>query len=127
LTVSHPQREFTSLIVGRQGKKSVGVACLPRIEPAAALDHLSDLLDLFDEGLREPLPIYCKTSAAHAARLDARGEWESSYDFAKEDAEPEHVMVHGGVLPFLDVVGDPRFDELAQRLWAPLLAVETSR
>ena len=125
LSVSHPQREFTSLVIGRRGKQGVGVACLPRIQPNAAMERLADLVDLFDAGLREPLPIYCKTSAAHAAGLDARKEWESDWDFDREDSEPEHELVLGGRVPFLDVNSDPRFGDLARRLWTPLLDVET--
>ena len=66
--------------------------------------HLAVLVDLFDRGLREPLPLYCKTSAAYAAasppgsdgRAAAERQWESDRNFPEEDSEPEHQLVLGG-------------------------------
>ena len=112
-----------------------------------ALAHLAALADLYDRGMREPLPLACFSSAAYAvaaaggadAAAAARGEWESErYD--KEDREPEHELVLGGVRTFADVLAEaPRADETgdgweaaeparfgryARRLWAGLLACE---
>ena len=96
----------------------------------------------------EPLPLYCRTSAAWAAaaadgkdpdktRAAAVRAWESSFDYDKEDKEAEHVLVLGRVASFDDMLGragSPRPDEaawdptetsrfalLARRLWAGLL------
>ena len=76
---------------------------LPRLAPALALEHLAALVELFDAGMREPLPIACKTSAAYAQALHRGGdpvkaateEWESGWDFSNEDEEPEHELVFG--------------------------------
>jgi exodeoxyribonuclease V gamma subunit len=119
----------------------------PATRQAAALDHLETLLDLFRRGLSEPLPLYCKTTAAWAeasyrnkpARKAAAGEWTSAYQFPREDADPEHLLVLGGEVgfdPMVTLAGDPREDEagagwelsestrfgrLARRLWDGLL------
>ncbi len=98
--------------------------------------------------MREPLPIFCATSAAYAAAavagLDAEQagerEWHSDWRFEREDAELEHQLVLGGVWTFAelleiaprsDELGDgwasaepSRFGRLARRLWDGLLARE---
>ena len=99
--------------------------------------------------MREPLPLYCKTSAAYAAakparrRHKARDEWESDRagpDWIVEGRQPEHQLVLGGAVPFDQLLHDPpaagedgdgwaadetsRFGRLARRLWDGLLAVE---
>ena len=100
----------------------------------AALAALSDLAALYDLGMREPLPIYCDTSAAwaearHAGEPDAleraRRVWQSDPDspVPGEDGQAEHVLVLGGVAHF-DSVRTDRFDLLAVGLWTPLLERE---
>jgi exodeoxyribonuclease V gamma subunit len=99
-------------------------------------------VDLYDRGMREPLPLYCRTSAAYASGGDraARAEWTSEWNYTKEDAEREHVLVLGGVRSFDELLeaaprsdenGDGwdgsepyRFGRCARRLWDGLLAVE---
>ncbi len=160
LTASHPDRAWRAATVGRGARPgSVAIASLPplgsdppaRAERARAL--LRDLVDLRDRGLREPLPLYCKTSAAWAdARLRGRGrsshaaaqnEWESDWNRHGEDAEPEHRLVLGGTVSFGTLLENPvradetgpgwpadestRFGRYALRLWAPLLEVEEVR
>jgi exodeoxyribonuclease V gamma subunit len=110
------------------------IAPLGRVE---ALEELRVLVDLFDRGMREPLPLSCLTSAAFAVGGDARGEWVSDR-FDKEDKEPEHQFAFGGVQSFAELREAPprederwdpaeptRFGQYALRLWAGLLAHET--
>jgi exodeoxyribonuclease V gamma subunit len=87
---------------------------------AEALRQLSVLVDLFDRGMREPLPLYCKTSAAYAAavtagddgRAAAGTDWTSGWNFPKEDVEPEHRLVLSGTRTAAERVDEPpRADE----------------
>jgi exodeoxyribonuclease V gamma subunit len=98
--------------------------------------------------MREPLPLYCRTSAAWAvasaegkdpARA-AAASWVSEFRFDKEDKEAEHVLVLGGGLAFdamVECTGVPRAEEAAwdptessrfglyaRRLWGGLLEHE---
>jgi exodeoxyribonuclease V gamma subunit len=154
LTAADPERAYAAATIGRAGRSNVTIA---RIRPlaetaderrAAALEHLATLLDLHDRGMREPLPLYCATSAAYAqarakghdAPATAGDAWTSTYDFDKEDQQPEHQLVLGGVLTIDDVLRErPRPDEqgdgwdpaettrlgrLARRMWDGPLASE---
>jgi exodeoxyribonuclease V gamma subunit len=134
----------------------VAVASIPPLLPGAppderaarAHEQLEVLVDLYDRGLREPLPLYCETSAAYAgggraAETLARKAWTSSFGQApREDRDDEHVRVLGSIAPFDDVLApEPREDETgdgwtddptrlgryAHRLWDGLLAVEEVR
>ena len=113
LTASWPERPFAAATVGRgQRRDDVRTAW---IEPlgedagqrrAAARSELAILMDLYDRGMREPLPLFCATSAAYAdaarrgqdAFAAALKEWETEWDFDREDREAEHQMAFGGVL-----------------------------
>jgi exodeoxyribonuclease V gamma subunit len=80
----------------------------PETRQAVAVEHLETLVDLFRRGMREPLPLYCRTSAAWAASARqgqpaeraAAKEWTSAYRWDREDRDPEHVLVLGGELAF---------------------------
>jgi exodeoxyribonuclease V gamma subunit len=108
-------------------------------------------MDLYDRGMREPLPLFCSTSAAYAdaarrgqdAFAAALKEWETEWDFDREDREAEHQMAFGGVLTLAEVLGiapaedegadgwagseASRFGRLARRLWEGLLTREQVR
>ncbi len=136
LTAAHPDRAFEAATVGRHpGPARLLIA---RIRPPAdadrrawALERLGALVDLFDRGMREPLPLYCATSGAHAeaeaAGRDgasaARAAWTSAWNFDREDRELEHQLVLGGVLGFDELPG-AALAGYARRLWADLLAAE---
>jgi exodeoxyribonuclease V gamma subunit len=155
LTAADPERAFTAATVGRGGGSAS--AKVARIQPladdadgrhVAALGHLATLVDLYERGMREPLPLYCATSAAYAEAA-RRGEdaaaagteaWKSPWSFDKEDREPEHLLVLGAERTFDELLDEaPRPDEtgpgweaaettrlgrLARRLWDGLLASE---
>jgi exodeoxyribonuclease V gamma subunit len=154
-TATHPERGFTSATVGRAGGSAT--VTVARIAPFAgepehrrwlALEHLQALIELYDRGMREPLPMYCASSAAYARAASAgedaataAGEaWTSRYKFDGEDAELEHQLVLGGVRSVDDLLSEPphadergpgwqlsetsRFGRLARRLWDGLLSCE---
>jgi exodeoxyribonuclease V gamma subunit len=155
LTAAYPDRLFEAATVGRgRWPAPVTIAHIapfdgdPTTRQRVAYEYLEALLDLYDRGMREPLPLYCSTSAAYAesvrrggdAIAAARNAWESAWNYDKEDKEPEHLLVLGGVQSFDEVMAIPldlsdagigpdttdagRFSLYAERLWASLLSSE---
>jgi len=158
LTASWPDRPFEARTVGRarSNRHTISTATIAPLGPDAASRkaeadrHLRTLVDLFARGMREPLPLYCKTSAAWAesvalgkdAHRPAARTWESGFGVNNEDKNPEHELVLGGSLSFeamFDLAGTARADETgdgwdaddpsrfgryAARLWGQLLAHE---
>ncbi len=155
LITAHPERGLSAATVGRAGGGDdvrtaviAPVAASPDERRRVAVEELTTLIDLYDRGLREPLPLFCKTSAAYAAAAvsgqDAAAaadpEWTSSWNFDREDRELEHQLVLGGVRTFIELLeiapaedeagpgwatDEPsRLGRLARRLWGGLLTHE---
>jgi exodeoxyribonuclease V gamma subunit len=155
LSAARPERPFESLVIGRARadayQADVTVARIPPVgdDPdargAAALAQLAVLVDLYDRGMREPLPMACDASAAYAqaARAGHDGAdaaakaWTSTFDYPKEDRQPEHVLVYGRAISVSELLAaSPRDDEswypeesrrfgaYARRLWDGLLVRE---
>jgi exodeoxyribonuclease V gamma subunit len=115
---------------------------------ARALASLRKLVDVYDRGMREALPIACLSSAAYAAAAArganpvpaARRAWESTWKFDHEDREPDHLLVLGGERSLDELLAEPprageagdgwdasettRFGRYARRVWDDLLACE---
>ncbi len=155
LTAAHPERGVSAVTIGRgagaaRGAPRIEVATLPAFEggPEAcrkrALGELARLVDLYDRGMCEPLPLYAKTSEAYAvaARADrsVRSEcaktWNADGFSFGEGGEPEHRLVLGAGASVGDLLAEParphetgegwgtdpsRFGRFARRLWEPLL------
>ncbi|HSE07808.1 MAG TPA: exodeoxyribonuclease V subunit gamma [Nocardioidaceae bacterium] len=147
LSVGHPDESWTAHALGR-GRAGTTRAL------SGPLDHraetwLRDLVDLYDRGMREPLPLPMKTACAYAeasytkrrgANTDpvwkARKEWESDpyspTGIPGEDADLPHVQVFGHGAPLERLMTPPgpdeswndephRLGQYAWRLWQPLL------
>jgi exodeoxyribonuclease V gamma subunit len=156
LSATFPERPFEACTIGRSQNDRFTITAA-RVGPLGsdmvtrrdiAVRHLSVLVDLFGRGMREPLPLYCKTSAAWAEakagqkepKSLASGAWASGFKVTKEDGDPEHALVLGTGMSFDEVLscsGTPRPDEAdwepseltrfgvyAHRLWGGLLAHE---
>jgi exodeoxyribonuclease V gamma subunit len=150
LTVSHPDREWRAVAVGR-GTQSPRRSVLGPLPLSTAEAALIELVDLYRAGLLAPLPLPVKTSALYAfprekggraqsARTVAAKEWVGDR-YPGEQADAEHVLVYGPAAPFSVLTdqrpapdeGGPgwpedetdRFGLLARRLWGRLLDSET--
>jgi exodeoxyribonuclease V gamma subunit len=131
-----------AITVGRSGDRARTSTITAPADPVAAL---ADLLDLYDRGMGEPLPMAVKTSWAYAGeRLDgrpperaldtARKEWNRESGGEREDRS--HQYVWGDKPAFEQLVaavpGDgeqwggevTRFGALACRFWTPVRAAE---
>ena len=82
----------------RHGSASGGAGC-----PAGAVDLLTDLVAIYDEGRRTPLPLPPKTSFAWAEAKHGHGDpersagfkWRSNDRYPGEDAEKANVRALG--------------------------------
>jgi exodeoxyribonuclease V gamma subunit len=137
LTASHPQRPFEAVTVGRVAAggdrhAATTVARIPRLDPETARAHLATLVELYDHGMREPLPLACMTSAAYATAVHhgrdpakaAAKAWTTEWNFPREDADLEHQLVFGGTLTYPELCTRDGFSDHAQQLWAGLLGAE---
>ena len=122
LTASAPERPFASATVGRgQGRGDVRTAWIAPLgdDAAARLANgeaeLAVLIDLYDRGMREPLPIYARrrppTPQAWRRRagrpvLPRARSGRPSWNFEKEDREPEHELVLGGVRTLAELLDE---------------------
>jgi exodeoxyribonuclease V gamma subunit len=161
LSASRPELPVAAVTIGRgrrrRGEQLIRVSQIPPLagDPGTrrslAVSALCSVMELFDQGMREPLPLFCVTSSAWAearragsdhddAAAMAREKWEGSYSIPGEHADPEHVLVLGRRYPFESVLrhspglkerapgwvdSEPhRFGRLARYLWEPVLLVE---
>jgi exodeoxyribonuclease V gamma subunit len=162
LSAAQPELPFEAVTIGRAEKYSRRLVTVSRIGPlgtdatsrkVVAEAQLRTVVDLFRLGMREPLPLYCKTSAAYASAREkgaddaddvARKEWESTQrGWNNEDKDDEHLFVYGDV-SFKELVRlsgradeaglahftppeSSRFGQYARLLWSGLLEHETLR
>jgi exodeoxyribonuclease V gamma subunit len=162
LSAACPDRAFEAVTIGRAQKYSRNLVTVSHMGPLGpdsasrkrvAEEHLRAVVDLFHLGMREPLPLYCKTSAAYAAAREAGADdaddvakkaWETTQrDRTNEDEDAEHLFVLGE-LSFKDLVSlsgradedglarftppeTSRFGLYARLLWSGLLDHETVR
>jgi exodeoxyribonuclease V gamma subunit len=120
-------RDWRAIAVGRPKRGTT-----PRVEimgrPAdSAVDLLVDLVAMYDEGRREPLPLPVKTSYAWAEAQHGHGDPERAAGFRwrtnnypAEDQEPAYQLAFGKNA-WLSHLVDRGLDTYARRLWLPML------
>ncbi len=149
LAASDPDHNWTAHTVGRptnnRSRDDHAVSLLGPIDDYAARSVLSDLVDLRDRGLAEPLPLPLKASFEYARLRRTQGTpaealrkagfaWEDGM-FPGEQSDPAHARVWGPNAALPGVKDTPaageefdgetsRFGALALRLWTPLLVAE---
>ncbi|RIJ79108.1 exodeoxyribonuclease V subunit gamma [Nakamurella silvestris] len=164
LTAAHPDIPWTAHVLGRRVRQvrrrpgeqeewATGTPWQTVLGPIThdqAWETLARQVDLFERGLRAPLPMAARSSAAYAtARRDhvdtaealaAAGLiWAGDRDQGPGERNlPAHRLLWGHEAPFARLADSPppaeerwagestRFGELARRLWTPLFAAERS-
>ncbi|HMJ03815.1 MAG TPA: hypothetical protein VK506_12795, partial [Conexibacter sp.] len=161
LTAAEPERAVTAVTVGRARRDPIptdartsvaligALAAEPAVRRALALEQLAALVALYDRGMREPLPIYPETSAAHVTPWQhPETAWEGHWTRAGarvpgEQDDVDHLVVLGEQVPFAELLREPpradevgagwdereptRFGRYARRWWSGLLAFESVR
>lgn len=145
LTVTFPEVAWTAVTVGR-GSSGPEKSTLGPLTGDAARVALKQLVDLYERGAREPLPMPLKTGHAYAAARQRGSSVENALSAARmcwktgnypgEEVDPSFVQVWGPSVTIEELaLGQPRpdehwarepsrFAELALRLWKPLLDAE---
>ena len=140
LTAGHPDKPWGAATVGRGERGRPQCATLTPIKPAIAASVLGQLVELYDKGLREPLPMPVKSAAEYAAHrvrgadvddaeYRARMKWATGTFPARTTTPPTPRSGAGArrsrrcwrrPRPDETWGGEPhRFGELAVRLWSP--------
>ncbi len=129
--------QWKAVTLGRGARWGLAMATAGPLTPAQALAALDDLVGLYREGLREPLPLptvgghtYAKVRSGGASAAEATEE--AMRGWALERVDDAHGLVWGPAAPGEVITavpgpagGEPsRFGALAMRLWSPLLISE---
>jgi exodeoxyribonuclease V gamma subunit len=146
LAASHPTEPWQAATVGR-GKAVLMRSTLVTPAPDAARAVLTDLVELYDLGRCEPLPLPLAAAADYADRRRSGADQPTALDKARdiwkqtrEHEDADAAVVWGPEAPFevyltdaprpeepAGFFGEPeasRFAALACRLWLPLLDAE---
>ncbi len=143
LAAGHPDQGWTAWTVGWDSRAEAARASELGPLETDPLPLLLDLVDLYDQGMREPLPIPLRTAYAWAeAARKARPPWWPASEAwqGREPADPraercrrEHVLVYGADCELADLAGPAwqqdgsRLGSYAIRLWDPLFDHERVR
>ncbi len=127
LIAHDPGRDWAAICIGRPRRGTTPRTDTLRRPADAAADLLTDLVAMYDEGRRAPLPLPVKTSFAWAEAVQSRGDpqqaalyrWRSN-NYPGEDQEPAHVQAWGRDMWLDDLIGKG-LDAYARRLWLPML------
>ena len=142
LTAAQPDSAWAAATVGRGRVRRPECATLAPLSADRAREILGQLVDLYDRGLTEPLPLPVKSAADYASARFGGAEAAQAHDQASkkwtsgkypgEDEDGAHVQIWGRRAPFTTLLTprrpeehwddeQDRFSELAVRLWFPLL------
>jgi exodeoxyribonuclease V gamma subunit len=127
LLAHDPGRDWAAVCVCRARKGTTPQVSTLRRPAEPAVDLLADLVAMYDEGRRGPLPLPTKTSYAWAEAVHTHGDperlagyrWKSDR-YPGDDAEPAHIRTWGQGA-WLKVLVDAGLDHYARRLWLPML------
>ena len=115
-------QQWSAVCIGRPPRGTT-----PRIQgldgPNDSVGLLRDLVAMYDEGRRRPLPLPIKTSYAWAGARHVGDDpaQAANYRWRNERDDPAIARVWGRDPGLDELVG---LDEYAQRLWLPLLQAE---
>jgi exodeoxyribonuclease V gamma subunit len=132
-----PSMSWTAVVIGKRatGDKHLKLTFGPLgTDPASrkrvADEAIADLVDLYINGMRTPLPLPCETAFAWQAGLaagrgsamrSAAGKWQTDH-FSPERADPAHELLLPHA-PTLEALIDAGFEDFAARLWDPILGI----
>jgi exodeoxyribonuclease V gamma subunit len=127
LIAHDPSRDWSAVCIGRPKRGATPKQETLHRPADAAVDLLTDLVTMYDEGRRQPLPLPTKTSFAWAEARHTHGDpeqaaryrWQSG-NYPGEDQEPAHERTWGKGA-WLKVLVDSGLDAYACRLWLPML------
>jgi exodeoxyribonuclease V gamma subunit len=144
LTALHPDVAWQAVVVGRrpEGEGHLAMKVLqfgPAATPASerrakAVDRLAELVALYVEGHRAPLPLPCESAFAWQRALAfkdrdkavwaLRDSWETGRFTESRDAAHRTLL---GDLARADDLLASGFEEYCARLWLPVLAQTTEK
>ncbi len=128
---------WRAVTLGRGARYGLARAAAGPVDPALALRTLADLVDLYRDGLRAPLPLpplgahtYARVRGGGASADEA--VQEAMRDWKIEQGDGAIVRVWGAPAPWERITaiagppgGEPTlFGSLAMRLWEPLRSTE---
>lgn len=114
LTAARPEVAWTAEVYGSGGKAGPQRSVLGPVDPENAQAFLAELLDVYERGMVEPIPLPLKTGATWAETMG--GDWErggAAYRdwhrgrFEGEQDDAYHVLVWGPDLPLRPDTGLP--------------------
>lgn len=116
LSASYPQARWSAVTVGRGSRPGEVVRSrLGPVDPVTARAALTDLVLLYAQGMREPLPLSVDAAAAYSGRrvrgvsaanatVVAEREWTGAFEGSKHVA---HALVWGEDPPFSVLLAEP--------------------
>jgi exodeoxyribonuclease V gamma subunit len=127
LLAHDPGRDWMAICLGRPRRGTTPQQDTLSRPADAAVELLADLVAMYDEGRRHPLPLPPKTAFAWAQARHSHGDperaalWKWKSDrYPGEDRDPAQERTWGKGA-WLTVLIDKGLDEYARRLWLPML------